>query len=74
MEGLKAETKDPLVILMVDSHLKQIDNKEVAKDKIRSEARRVQTIAAIVNLLLTLVYETQNFLLAIAMVVTWTGF
>ena len=73
MEALKADAKDPLVIIMIDSHLKQIENKEAAKQKIRSEARRIQTMAAFVNLVLTSVFETKNFLLVLVIVGIWTG-
>ena len=73
MERLRDETKDPLLTIMVDSQLKQIQNKEAAKDKIRSEARRIQTMAALVNLMLTMVFETKNLILAIVMVAAWAG-
>ena len=58
LEALKADTKDPLAKLMIESHLKQIQNKEEAVQKVTLEATRMQTVATFVNIMLSLVYET----------------
>ena len=72
LKALKAYTKDPLVRMMIDSHLKQIQNKLEAVEKLTLEARRIQTVATFVNSMLSLFYETWNLCIAVVMVAAWT--